>query len=171
MKYLKYLLYVALIVFLVPFQVVLSERVTIGGVHADLVLVAVCLIGFYAGEMDAIAVGLVLGFTLDLFSGGQHWENLWLKPLIGLLAGLVSRNVINLTPLVSLACLLALSIFSGTVMFILKSLEGSGVDFFAAAQAIILPQAVYDALLGVVLLKIIQYWTASRRPLPAPNYE
>ena len=44
----KYLLYVTLILLLVPFQAVLFNRITIFGVHADLVLIAVCLIGLPA---------------------------------------------------------------------------------------------------------------------------
>jgi hypothetical protein len=176
MKYLKYLLYIILIVFLVPLQVILFTRAGTGAVHTDLALVAVCLIGFKAGELDAIAMGLFLGFTQDLFTGGLYWENLWLKPLIGLLAGLASRNVMNFTLLFSLAFLLAFSIFSGTVMFIVKSLQGPGVDFLTAARHIILPQALYDAAVGVTILKLIQYWTTywtgpGRRRLPAVSYE
>ena len=167
----KYLLYVALVVFLVPFQAVLFNRLTIYGVHADLVLIAVCLVGLQAGELDAILIGIALGFMQDLFSGNVHWENLWLKPLLGLLTGLASRNVINLTLTFSLALLLALSIFSGWVTFLLKSLQGPGVDFFAAAQGIILPQACYDAVLGVVLLKLIQLITPARHQFPTASYE
>jgi rod shape-determining protein MreD len=171
MKYLKYLLYSLLVIVAVPVQIVLFDRMSIGGVHADLILVVVCLIGFQAGELEAIAVGLILGFTQDLFSGGLHWENLWLKPAIGLLAGLAGRNVMNLTLLFSLAFMLALSIFSGTVMYIVKSVHASGIDFLSAAQNIILPQAVQDAVLGVAILKIIQYWETSPRALTATGYD
>ena len=165
----KYLLYVLVILVVVPFQVVLSDRLTAFGVHPDLAFIAICLIGLQAGELDAMAVGLALGLTQDLFSGGPHWENLWLKPLVGLLAGLASRNVINLTLVFSLGLLMALSIFSGSVMYLLKSLQGPGVDFFAAAQGIILPQAFYDAAIGVFLLKLLQFWTAARPQFPAPS--
>ena len=167
----KYLLYLALVILLVPFQATLFNRLTIFGVHADLVLIAVCLIGLQAGEVDAIVIGIALGFMQDLFSGSVHWENLWLKPLLGLIASLASRNVINLTPTFALVLLLALSIFSGWVTFLLKSLQGPGVDFFAAAQGIILPQACYDAVLGVVLLKLIQLITPARHQFPTASYE
>jgi len=53
----------------------------------------------------------------------------------------------------------------------LKSLQGPGVDFFAAAQGIILPQAVYDAVLGVAVLKIIQLIMPPRHQFPAASYE
>ena len=169
----KYLVYAALIVFLVPCQAILFNHLVVFGVHPDLVLIAVCLIGLQAGELDAMLVGLALGFTQDVFSGGLHWENLWLKPLVGLMAGLANRNVINLTPLISLALFLALSIFSGSVMYLVKSLHRPGGDFWAAAEGIILPQACFDAILGVILLKLLQHWVQSRTRtrLIAASYE
>jgi rod shape-determining protein MreD len=167
----KYLIYAALIVLLVPFQAVLLNQVTIFGVHPDLVLIAVCLIGLQAGELDAIVIGIALGFTQDLFSGNAHWINIWLKPLLGLMASLASHNVINLTLTFSLALLLALSIFSGTVIFFLKSFQSPGVDFFAAAQGILLPQACFDAVLGVAVLKLIQFAAPTRHQLPTSSYE
>jgi rod shape-determining protein MreD len=161
----KYLVYAALIVLLVPFQAVLFNQVTIFGVHPDLVLIAVCLIGLQAGELDAIVIGIALGFTQDLFSGNAHWINIWLKPLLGLMASLASHNVINLTLPFSLALLFALSIFSGTVNFFLKSFQSPG------AQGILLPQACLDAVLGVAVLKLIQFATPTRHQLPTSSYE
>ena len=167
----KYLLYVALIILLVPFQAVMYNRLAVFGVHADLVLIAVCLIGLQAGELDAIVVGIALGFTQDLFTGSAHWENLWLKPLLGLLASVASHNVVNLTLSFSLALLLALSVFSGSVMFLLKTFQGPGVDFLAAARGIILPQACYDAVLGIIVLKLVQWAMPTRLQVPTADYE
>jgi rod shape-determining protein MreD len=167
----KYLLYVVLIILLVPFQAVMYNRLAVFGVHADLVLIAVCLIGLQAGELDAIVVGIALGFTQDLFTGSAHWENLWLKPLLGLLASVASHNVVNLTVSFSLALLLALSVFSGSVMFLLKTFQGPGVDFLAAARGIILPQACYDAVLGIIVLKLVQWATPTRLQVPTAGYE
>lgn len=167
----KYVVYAAVVLLVVPFQVVLADRISIAGIHPDLALVAVCLIGLHVGEVEAIAVGFAIGFMLDLFSGGAHWGNLFLKPLMGLLAGRARRNLVNLTPKVVLLLLFGLSIVSGLIMFLLKSLTGAGADFFAAARGIILPQACFDAVLGVALLLLIQRWTPARAPLAATSYE
>jgi rod shape-determining protein MreD len=155
----------------VPFQAVMYNRLAVFGVHADLVLIAVCLIGLQAGELDAIVVGIALGFTQDLFTGSAHWENLWLKPLLGLLASVASHNVVNLTLSFSLALLLALSVFSGSIMFLLKTFQGPGVDFLAAARGIILPQACYDAVLGIIVLKLVQWAMPTRLQVPTAGYE
>ena len=167
----RYLVYAALVLLIVPLQVVLFDRVSIMDIRPDLALVAVCLIGLHAGEMEAIVVGVALGSTQDLLSSGMHWGNLCLKPVIGLLAGLASRNLVNLTAKFALALLFVLSIFSGVVMLLLKSLTDAGGDLLVSARGIILPQACYDAVLGVAILKLIQRWTPDRASFSAITYE
>ena len=167
----RYLFYAALVLLVVPLQVVLFDRISVAGIRPDLALVAVCLIGLHVGEVEGIAMGVALGFTQDLLSGGVYWINLCLKPVLGLLAGLASRNLVNLTWTFALALLFAFSLFSGVVMFLLKSLTGPGTDFLVAAQGIILPQACYDAVIGIAILKLIQRWAPDRAPLAAISYE
>jgi rod shape-determining protein MreD len=167
----KVLGYAALILLLVPLQVVLVDRITLFDVRPDLGLVAVCLIGLYGGEMDALLAGIAIGFAQDLFSGGGQWGNLCLKPMLGLIVGLASRNLVNLTGLFAVGLILGLSVLSGTVMYLLKAFTGPGASFFLAAHGIILPQACYDALVGLALLKILQRWRAPRMPKIALSYE
>jgi rod shape-determining protein MreD len=167
----KPVVYTALVLLIVPFQIVLSDRISIAGIHPDLALIAVCLIGLYQGEMEALLAGFALGLTQDLFSGGAHWGNLCLKPIIGVIAGLASRNVVSLTWVFALGFLFTLSTFSGTIMYLLKSLTSSGMSFFEAARGIILPQACYDALFGFALLKLLQLRKPHRTSLTAFTYE
>jgi rod shape-determining protein MreD len=167
----KPVVYTALVLLIVPFQIVLSDRISIAGIHPDLALIAVCLIGLYQGEMEALLAGFALGLTQDLFSGGAHWGNLCLKPIIGVIAGLASRNLVSLTWVFALGFLFTLSTFSGTIMYLLKSLTSSGMSFFEAARGIILPQACYDALFGFALLKLLQLRKPHRASLTAFTYE
>ena len=167
----KVLGYAWLILLLVPLQVVLVDRISIFGVRPDLPLVAVCLIGLYRGEMDALLAGIAMGFAQDLFSGGGQWSNLCLKPILGLIAGLASRNLVNLTWLFAFGLILCLSVLSGTVMYLLKAYTGPGASFFLAAHSIILPQACYDALVGLALFKLLQRPRASRTLRTALSYE
>ncbi len=167
----KVLGYAWLILLLVPLQVVLVDRISIFGIRPDLPLVAVCLIGLYHGEIDALLAGIAIGFAQDLFSGGVHWGNLCLKPMFGVIAGLASRNVLNLTEGFAFGLIMSLSVLSGTVMYLLKASMGPGASFFLAARGIILPQACYDALVGLALLKLLQRWWASPTPQTALSYE
>jgi rod shape-determining protein MreD len=167
----KFFGYTALVLLLVPLQVVFVDRISLFGVCPDLGLVAVCLIGLTRGEVDALSAGIVIGFVQDLFSGGVLWGNLCLKPILGLTAGLASRNLVNLTWVFALSLIFSLSILSGTVMYLLKAFTGPGSSLFLAARDIILPQACYDALLGLALLKLLQRWRAFRTPETELSYE
>ena len=163
--------YIALVLLVIPIQIVLLDRISIAGIRPDLALVTVCLIGLYRSEVETVLAGLAMGFAQDLFSGGALWGNLCLKPVLGLMAGLASRNLVNLTWAFVLALMLGLSVLSGSVMYLLKSLTGSGANFFLAVRGIILPQACYDAVLGLAALKLIRLWKPRRTPLTAFTYE
>jgi rod shape-determining protein MreD len=163
--------YAVLVLLVIPIQIVLLDRLSIAGVRPDLALVAVCLIGLYRGEVEAMLAGLALGFAQDLFSGGALWGNLCLKPILGLMAGLASRNLVNLTAVFALVLMLGLSLLSGSVMYLLKSFTGPEASFFLAARGIILPQACYDAVFGLAVLKLIGLWKPHRAPLTALTYE
>lgn len=163
--------YVTLVLLVIPVQIVLLDRISIAGIRPDLALVTVCLIGLYRSEVETVLAGLAMGFAQDLFSGGALWGNLCLKPVLGLMAGLARRNLVNLTWAFVLALMLGLSLLSGSVMYLLKSFTGSGANFFLAARGIILPQACYDAVLGLAALKLIRLWKPRRTPLTAFTYE
>lgn len=163
--------YVTLVLLVIPVQIVLLDRVSIAGIRPDLALVTVCLIGLYRSEVETVLAGLAMGFAQDLFSGGALWGNLCLKPVLGLMAGLARRNLVNLTWAFVLALMLGLSLLSGSVMYLLKSVTGPGANFFLAARGIILPQACYDAVLGLATLKLIRMWKPRRAPLTAFTYE
>jgi rod shape-determining protein MreD len=163
--------YIALVLLVIPIQIVLLDRISIAGIRPDLALVTVCLIGLYRGEMETVLAGLAMGFAQDLFSGGALWGNLCLKPVLGLMAGLARRNLVNLTWAFVLTLMLGLSLLSGSVMYLLKSFAGSGASFFLSARGIILPQTCYDATLGLAAFKLIRLWKPRRVPLTAFTYE
>ncbi len=163
--------YAALVLLVIPIQIALLDRISVAGIRPDLALVVVCLIGLYRGEVEAVLVGLALGFTQDLFSGAAHWGNFCLKPILGLIAGLASRNLVNLTWAFVLVLLLGLSLLSGSVMYLLKSLTGPGANFFLAAREVVLPQACYDAVFGLVALKLMRLWKPHRPPPTAFTYD
>ena len=163
--------YDALVLLVIPIQIVLLDRISVAWIRPDLALVVVCLIGLYRSEVEAVLAGLALGFAQDLFSGGALWSNLCLKPILGLIAGLASRNLVNLTWAFVLVLMLGLSLLSGSVMYLLKSFTGPGANFFLAARGLILPQACYDAAFGLAAFKLIHLWKPHRAPLTALTYE
>lgn len=155
----KAALYLTLVVGLVPVQTTLLPPMSVMDVRPDLCLIAACLIGFLAGEMEGLLMGLALGFAQDLFSAGGWGLNLASKGMVGLCAGLLWRQMANPTTAAIGLSILGLSVFSGAV-FLLALQMGSGLaDPWPVAGTVVLPQALFDAALGTGL-----YWLIKVRP-------
>lgn len=145
----KPLLYVALVCGLVPLQVTLLQSVGLGGIRPDLCLIAACLVGMLEGELEGLLVGLALGYVQDLFSAGEMWVNLMTKGLLGFLAGLAGGRLTQATPVSILGLLGGLSLLSGIILLIAVRTGGGLADQFYAVWSLLLPEAAFNAALGM----------------------
>ncbi len=153
----KPVLYGVFFLTLVPMQATVLCHLSLGGVRPDLVLVSVCLIGFLRGEVQGVLSGLLLGFAQDLLSAGALGLNLVIKSGVGLLSGLIGRQVAYVTTGVMLAWLFIISCCSG-LLFLLVTQTGDWASAVLAVRSVLFPQAVLDALLGAGA-----YWTLEER--------
>jgi cell shape-determining protein MreD len=151
-------LYIGLIVSLVPLQTTVWRYASVAGIRPDLCLVVTCLVGILNSEMEAVLLGLALGFLQDLFSPGEDWLNMLTKGTIGLLAGTAEHHLAQTTPTAVLVLVSALSATSG-LAFLFVGWPGLGPgELFLAVRSILLPQALFDAALAAAL-----FWMLSRR--------
>jgi cell shape-determining protein MreD len=153
----KLLSYALLIVCVVPIQAVLLPHVSVWNVKPDLALIAVCLIGVLAGEMEGVLVGVTLGWIMSLFSAEDLGYSMLTKGGIGLLAGLAGRQIAHMTPMVLVSGLLVASCAVGLVMATSLRLSEEQ-NLWWALRAVVLPQACFDAVVGGTL-----YWLAWSR--------
>lgn len=148
----KGLIYFAVIVGLVPMQSVLLPYITLWGVKPDLGLVAACLVGLIAGELDGLLVGLALGWAMSLFSAQDLISGAILKGAVGFFAGLAGRQVVYLSPVVFVAGLLVVSGLAGLITPFAITLSVQQ-DWWWAVWTVVLPQACLDAVIGGLI-----YW-------------
>lgn len=154
----KHVLYFSLILGLVPFQVTALNYASIAGIRPDLILVATFLIGFLAGEVEGLLMGVLLGCIQDLFSAGSLWVNLMTKGMIGILAGLSGRHLANATPVTVCAFLFVLSLLAGSTAAVWIRVEEDLTGVSQVIQSVVLPQALFDAALGTLV-----YWVMPGR--------
>jgi cell shape-determining protein MreD len=148
----KTLVYAVLLVGLVPIQSVLMPHLSVWGLKPDLGLIVVCLIGLFGGELEGLLVGLALGWIMSLFSAEDLGLSMVLKGAMGYVAGLAGKQVANLTPVVLVVGLLAISCLAG--LFTALSLRlNEEQDLWWALRAVVLPQACFNAAVGGAL-----YW-------------
>jgi rod shape-determining protein MreD len=152
----KPLLYLALAVGLVPVQTTVLEHLSLAGIRPDLCLVAVSAIGLFGGITDGVAMGLLLGLQQDLFSAGEGWTNAVAKAVIGLAAGIAGHYLARATPVSAVPVLAGLSIASGAAFLLAGA--GRHEELLPVAQAVLLPQAAFDTVLGIAL-----YWVLAEK--------
>lgn len=153
----KVLLYALLIALLVPLQAILLPHLSVWNVKPDLGLIAACLIGFLAGELEGVLVGLALGWAMSLFSAEDLGYSMLTKGGIGFLSGLAGRQIAHMTPVVLVVGLLVASFVAGLAAATLLRLSEEQ-DLWWALRAVVLPQACFDAVVGGTL-----YWLAWSR--------
>jgi rod shape-determining protein MreD len=141
-------------------QTTLLPHVSVAGIRPDLCLVAVCLVGFVAGEVEGGWFGLAIGFVQDLFSASDVWLNMLIKGLIGAAAGLIGRHLAHPTPTAILSTLGALSFVSGAVALLWAQAPQTWDDVFVSLRLVLVPQTIYDTVMGA-----LGYWLLAGRTL------
>jgi hypothetical protein len=150
----KLLLYSGLILFMVPLHTTVLPHVSLWGVIPDAGLVAAVLVGLVAGELEGLLVGLAVGWLLNMYSAGDLWLSLASNGGGGLLAGLLGRQVAQVTPVVLSIGLFAISLLGGLVAMSTMKNATLG-DSWWMVQSIVLPQACLDAALGAGLVWVV----------------
>jgi len=158
----KFLGYTGLVMLLVPLQTTLLPHVAIWDIKPDLGLVVAALVGVLAGELHGLIVGLAIGWILNLYSAGDLWLNLVTTGGAGLFAGLLARQVAEITPTILAVGLLFLSLAGGLVA-VLNMKSATMADTWWMIQFVVVPQAFFDAAVGAGLLWfLVQRFTVPR---------
>jgi rod shape-determining protein MreD len=100
-------------------------------------------------------LGLVIGFLMDLFSGGPLGPNVVSKTVLGWASGIVCRTLLNVNAFFTLGSVFCLSLLNGVLSFLLVLLITGGWGFWASVRWVILPEALYNALLATVLFLFV----------------
>jgi hypothetical protein len=153
----KLAVYALLIALIVPLQAIVLPHLSVWNVKPDLGLIAVCLIGFLAGELEGVLAGLALGWVMSLFSADDLGFSMLTKGGVGFLSGLAGRQIAHMTPAVLALGLMIASAMAGLVMVASLRLSDDQ-DLWWALRTVVLPQACFDAVVGGLV-----YWLAWSR--------
>ncbi len=150
----KLVWYLLILVLFVPVQSILMASISLNGVQPDLGLILLFFIGLVYGEIDGVLLGLIIGFLMDLFSGGPLGPNLVSKTLLGWVSGMAGKTLLHVNAFFTLGSVFCLSLLNGLLSFFFVMLITGGWGFWASVRWVILPEALYDALLATVLFLV-----------------
>jgi len=142
-------------------QAVIVPLIAIGPVKPDLVLIIVAVFGFLDGPAQGAVGGFLGGFLQDLLAARSIGLEALVKTLIGYFSGQVERTILGNSALMPMLAIGGVSVASQTLYAALASIVGEPVPLIRAMRIIILPSALYTAVIGLVV------WTRLTRLLSA----
>jgi rod shape-determining protein MreD len=135
-------------------QTVLLHAATVGGIRPDLFLLLVFLISLRSGADAATLVGLLAGLYQDALSGAPLGLRAFTYSLLGFLVSRLSRDLYTEKPLTQFWLLLVGSTAAGCVTFALLMFFLGPRALVPALAFVILPEALYTAAFGVLVLQL-----------------
>jgi len=145
--------YLVIFFLFVPIQAGLLGR--LGNYRPDLGLAVLYIIGLLAGPAEAALAGIGIGMLRDIGSAGLLGFSGFTHGLVGLLAGLLGRQVLNIASPTNIVFIVLFSLVENALTSVLLQLVYGSVQFFNALFSRMIPQALLTGLLGILLLRLI----------------
>lgn len=158
-----YVLYSIAALVCIFLQSVVFVHLKIFNVVPDLLLIVVVLSALKSDWKNGVAVGLLLGFWIDLMNAAYFGTNMVAYSMVGAVFGLVGTKFPHRTYEGYFFSVLAGSFMSGFLMLMLLSLLGATVPSGQTIGGIILPMAFYTALMMFLGLPLIWFHRSNNR--------
>jgi len=151
----RIILYIILIFTFVTTQVTLLNFVKIFGVTPNIVIILIVSISLLEGRIHGATVGFFTGLCLDAVVGIALGFQALLGMLLGLALGNINKRFFKENIFVMATCtFISTILFESTITFAYY-LYGIEMEFFITLKTIILPEALINSVLGLVLFLVI----------------
>ncbi len=151
----KIVFYIILIVTFVIAQVTFLNFVSIFGVVPNIVIILIVSISLLEGRIHGAAVGFSVGLCLDAVIGMTFGFQALLGMFLGYSLGNINKRFFKENILVMVICTFVSTILYEIALISSSYLYGQNVDFLMAFKTIILPEALLNSVLGIVLFIMI----------------
>jgi rod shape-determining protein MreD len=135
-------------------QTLLSDRMTLGRVSPDFPLLIVAYLAVYRGAFHGSIAGFIVGFLQDLFNPSFLGLNAFTKTLTGYVLGLGGSKTEADSSLFLFALFGAAALAHDFVYLLLFTGLRLG-EFVLTWVTVSIPSALYTALIGVVVHKLV----------------
>ena len=150
MKILFYLLWMILLSILQP---TFASGIAVWGIAPNLFLCFVVLVGCFRGAFEGAVCGMVFGLVYDLLVGRMVGVSSLIYLYLGLGAGLLGTSFFsNGKQLAGCVGAMAGTLVAGLVYYVARTATGSDIGFVTAMFRISLIEAVYNGVLGFLMV-------------------
>jgi rod shape-determining protein MreD len=146
-------IFLAILVFLLM-QVVVADRIAIGPITPDFLVLVVAFYALYRGAVQAAVFGFVIGFLQDLANPELLGLNALTKTILGFTVGKIGAKMVpdNIPFLFVLFMSVA---FGHDIIYLLFYHWPHVGSSFAEIFSVALPSAAYTAIFGVLVQKLL----------------
>ncbi len=129
-------------------QAALVPFLSVGPVKPDLILIIVASFGFLDGPSPGAVGGFFGGLLLDLLSVRGLGMEAAIKTTVGFFSGRVERTILGNSPVMPMLAIGGVSLVSQALYMSLAFFAGERMDYLPVIRTVVLPSAVYTALIG-----------------------
>lgn len=152
MKILNIIFYAVWLLIAAVLQPTVMRWIEIFGTSPNVFLIFVISAALIRGKKSGAICGLVFGLTLDMIVGRMIGVNALIFMYAGFFVGILCERFISGTGILTAAVImLSMSLLCGIVYYIAYSMVWGDIGFWRALFRVILPEALYTGVLGLLL--------------------
>jgi rod shape-determining protein MreD len=150
-------------------QAVLVPHIAIAGTKPDLILIVAALYGFTYGPPVGALAGFFGGLLGDLLGGMHVGLGLVSKSIVGFFAGMVQRTIFVESILLPMLAIFIATWLNEFVYVGFMFLLGEVTPIKVLVLQVILPTAIYNAVLTPLVYMIVHRFLVFKQETPAIN--
>jgi rod shape-determining protein MreD len=146
-------------------QVGLAPYMAIGGVVPNFLLIVVVTLALVEGPIPGASAGFAAGLIFDLLGSGPVGPMALVLAVTGYMAGLLHEHMFAEGWLLPLTVLFVASLASSIAYGILLNILGVGGPFVITFLTKMLPEAIYDTALALLVYPWLARFLRQDRPM------
>lgn len=157
MKILDIIFYAVWLLIAALLQPTVMRWMEIFGIGPNIFLIFVIAAALIRGKRAGAVCGLVFGLVLDMLVGRMIGVNALIFMYAGFLVGILCERFISGTESLTAAVIIfSMSLLCGIVYYIAYSMVWGDIGFFKGIFRVVLPEALYTGVLGLLLFAPIR---------------
>lgn len=128
----------------------------IAGIKPNLFIILALFLGLFMGKPYGFSMGIIFGICLDLFIGKRIGLNAIMLGIAGLIGGILDNSFSKESRIVFMLMSIAITVLCESINYTLQIMILGAEQQFINFMQIIIIEAIYNAILVIILYPLIQ---------------